>query len=32
MMADWANDEPLMRGKQADCAFDKASKTCVAKP
>ena len=30
--ADWTNDEPLMTGKQADCAFDKASKACVAKP
>jgi hypothetical protein len=29
--ADWKNDEPTMTPKNADCAFDKKSKTCGAK-
>ena len=30
--SDWKNDEPLMTGKQADCAYDKASNSCVPTP
>ncbi len=30
--SDWKNDEPTMKAKSADCAFDKKAKTCGAKP
>jgi hypothetical protein len=29
--ADWKNDEPAMKAKDADCTFVKKSKTCAAK-
>jgi len=30
--SDWKNDEPLMSGKQADCAYDKSSNSCAPTP
>jgi hypothetical protein len=31
-LADWQNDEPSMKGKQADCRFVKSSSACEATP
>jgi hypothetical protein len=31
-LADWNNDEPSMKAKEADCAFDRAQSLCVAIP
>jgi hypothetical protein len=30
--ADWKNDEPVMKGKEADCVADKETSTCIPKP
>lgn len=30
--ADWNNDEPTMKAKQADCRFDRSAGTCAAAP
>jgi hypothetical protein len=31
LKADWKNDEPTMSPKNADCTFDKRSKSCQVK-
>lgn len=30
--ADWKNDEPKMKGKEADCAYDKVTVSCIPAP
>lgn len=30
--ADWKNDEPRMKGREADCAYDRDSVSCIALP
>jgi hypothetical protein len=31
-LADWGNDEPAMKPKEADCTFDRAGSLCVPAP
>ena len=31
-LADWGNDEPAMKAKEADCTFDRAGALCVPAP